>query len=450
MSQDQSLGKPQLSREEEADLALRNTAIRPRAAASLILTFLLIIFSVPVLQFVVETHRDRSERPHILQIVSLLPHLRNILSVRTPADIIDMLPRERTIREYEDDLVNNSILSEWILPQAQAALASAGAGNEQAYCGVESWLFYRPDVDYLTGPGFLEPEVLRTRARKGEREPVQADPIPAITRFKAQLKERGIELIVMPAPSKPIIQPEKLNPRFAGIQMALQNPSYPAFCDALRREGVRLFDPSDALIDAKRRTGEAQFLETDTHWTPAAMERVADALSQYIRTQGLLSDSRTTIYQRRSETAENLGDIALMLKLPQHQTLYSMQRVSIHPVYASNGEAWRPRRDADILLLGDSYSNIYSLDGMGWGKDAGFTEQLSFFLQRPLDRIVINNGGSYTTREQLLREIARGTDRLRGKRLVVWQFAVRDLMEGDWKRLQLPELRSSVEERKVD
>jgi alginate O-acetyltransferase complex protein AlgJ len=252
------------------------------------------------------------------------------------------------------------------------------------------------------------------------------------------LKERGIELIVMPAPSKPMIQPEKLSSRFSSDQGALQNASYRAFCDALRREGIRLFDPSDALIEAKRQTEQPQFLQTDTHWTPEAMGRVAGALAQYIRSQKLLPDADAVDYRRTSETVENLGDIALMLKLPLHQTLYSSQRVRIHPVQSPNGESWKPRKDADVLLLGDSYSNIYSLDGMGWGKSAGFAEQLSYDLKRPLDRIVINDGGSYTTREQLLRENARGKDRLKGKRLVIWEFAMRDLIEGDWKRLDLP------------
>ncbi len=42
------------------------------------------------------------------------------------------------------------------------------------------------------------------------------------------------------------------------------------------------------------------------------------------------------------------------------------------------------------------------------------------------------------TRQQLVRDLARGRDRLKGKRLVIWQFAMRDLLSGDWKLLDLP------------
>jgi alginate O-acetyltransferase complex protein AlgJ len=74
---------------------------------------------------------------------------------------------------------------------------------------------------------------------------------------------------------------------------------------------------------------------------------------------------------------------------------------------------------------------------MGWGDSAGLIEQLSFELQRPMDRIVRNDNGAFATRERLARELARGHDRLAGKRVVVYQFAARELAFGDWKLVDL-------------
>jgi alginate O-acetyltransferase complex protein AlgJ len=90
-----------------------------------------------------------------------------------------------------------------------------------------------------------------------------------------------------------------------------------------------------------------------------------------------------------------------------------------------------------VLVLGDSFSNIYSLEAMGWGEAAGFIEQLSYALERPLDRITRNDNASYATREFLASEMAKGRDRLAGKRLVIYQFAVRELAVGNWKRIDL-------------
>jgi hypothetical protein len=69
---------------------------------------------------------------------------------------------------------------------------------------------------------------------------------------------------------------------------------------------------------------------------------------------------------------------------------------------------------------------------MGWGESAGFAEHLSRALGlRAIDCIVRNSNGAFATREILSQELARGRDRLAGKKLVVWEFAARELAFGD-------------------
>ena len=80
---------------------------------------------------------------------------------------------------------------------------------------------------------------------------------------------------------------------------------------------------------------------------------------------------------------------------------------------------------------GDSFSNIYSLESMGWGTSAGFVEQLSYALRRPIDRIVQNDDGAFATRAILARDVGR----LKNTPVVVYQFAERELAFGDWKIL---------------
>jgi alginate O-acetyltransferase complex protein AlgJ len=90
-----------------------------------------------------------------------------------------------------------------------------------------------------------------------------------------------------------------------------------------------------------------------------------------------------------------------------------------------------------VLLLGDSFANIYSLAALGWGEAAGLAEHLSMRLGRPVDALLRNSDGAFATRQILQRELASGRDRLRGKRLVVWEFAARELAFGDWRLLPL-------------
>ena len=130
----------------------------------------------------------------------------------------------------------------------------------------------------------------------------------------------------------------------------------------------------------------------------------------------------------------NTGDAARMLDLPDDSPLFPPEAVWLRRVLQPDGSPWRPSRDADVLVLGDSFSNIYSLESMGWGTSAGFAEQLSYALRRPVDRLVQNDEGAFATRAMLQRD----PDRLDGKRVVVYQFAARELAFGDWKVIPLP------------
>ena len=217
-----------------------------------------------------------------------------------------------------------------------------------------------------------------------------------------------------------------------------QNPSFAAFVSDLRDAGVDVFDPISVLQEAQSISGLPQFLATDTHWTPQAMCLVAQRLAASIDVTIEWSEAPRT-YSRSAMSIENTGDTAAMLRLPDWADLYPPETVTIRPVFeARSGQQWRPVRRAELLLLGDSFSNIYSLPGMGWGQAAGFAEQLSFFLQRPLDALLQNDSGAWATRVLLEERMRRGDDILDGKKIVIWEFAARELAFGDWRPVTLP------------
>lgn len=442
------------TREEEADRALRHTRFTPGSMAMLIALFLATLVSTPLVQIVVEIQQNRREReearaqrmpmpsfqPQAGEILRLLPTPDEIRAVRDLSGALALLPPVSEIRAYETALEERSVLSAWTLPTVQSLLAGGlGVGNEQAYVGQEGWLFYRPDIEYLTGRGFLDLTHLAPQL-DGRSDPRQVDPIKALQRFQEQLAQRGIRLIVVPVPLKPMAHPEQLSRRYpvgAPTREWLQNPSYPRFVRKMQQAGIEVFDVSALLSGAPG----AQYLKTDTHWTPEVMERTAAALAQYLKASGAMAATSDTRYIRRITDITNDGDIVAMLKLPADQTLFPRQQVRIHPVAtADSRRPWQAHRDAEILLLGDSFSNIYSLGAMGWGENAGFAEQISYYLQSPLDTICVNAGGASATRQKLVQELRRGNDRLRGKRIVIYEFAMRDLAAGDWKLLDLPEI----------
>ena len=344
----------------------------------------------------------------------------------------------RELEQFEDDAEDVTKAARRLRPPTQYLLARLGAGNEQVYTGRSRWLFYRQGLDYLTGPGFLEPSQLARRSASGDLgDNLQPDPRPAILQLKADLDERGIQLVVMSTPVKPTVHPEHFARRFEGREDPLRPGSYSTFVRELEQRGVLVFDPAPALLEAKLRTGKSQYLMTDTHWRPEAVEWVAARLADFITRHADLPPPPPAGYVTEQMEVTNLGDNARMLDLPGEQRRYRAEGVRLRQIRTAEPALWRPSRSADILLLGDSFSNIYSLAEMKWGESGGLTEQLSFLLQRPIDRIVQNADGAFATRELLGRELARGSDRLAGKRLVIFQFAERELAFGDWKLVDL-------------
>jgi alginate O-acetyltransferase complex protein AlgJ len=201
-------------------------------------------------------------------------------------------------------------------------------GDEQAYFGRGGWLFYRPSVDSVTGPGFLTMKWQRERLRTAEKSspPPQPDPLKALIQFNRQLTARGITLVVVPTPGKESVYPEKLAPQWNGQAKVLQNPSFDLCKTELGKAGINVFDPSALLIEMKMQSGEDVYLKTDTHWSAPAMERVAVRLAAWLQERGLVTASGGVDWQARKQPVRNTGDITTMLNLPKTNAFSRLKR----------------------------------------------------------------------------------------------------------------------------
>ena len=420
--------RAKVTREEQAAAELGHTEFARGTRVALVGCFLAVIAAVPLLQFTLGSRSGAGLGDFGRELAGLLPEPQDREAARGLRGAVGLLPTAEAIKSVEDDWERSSVVGESVLPVVQSFLLTLGQGNEKAYVGRDGWLFYRPDVDHVTGRGFLEPEVLKRRAVAG-----QPDPVLAIVDFHRQLSLRGIRLLVVPAPVKPSLHPEECGGGAAAGP--LQNPSFALFMERLRSAGVAAYDPSLDLMAAKASAGAA-YLKTDTHWTPGAMEAVAAQVAAQARSVAELPPADAGRYKAVEQNLAGTGDIALMLKSPDRAVRYPEEGVTLRAV-TEGQQYWRPSPDAAVLLLGDSFSNIYSLQPMGWGESAGFAEHLSLQLGLPLDAICRNDAGAHATREMLAREMQRGHDRLAGKKLVIWEFAARELSSGNWKILPL-------------
>jgi hypothetical protein len=417
-------------RERIAKIEIGHTDVSPVLAWVLIAVFLAVIATVPLVDLLTGRASNTGVTPGSLAAVGPV--------VRQEGWIAGSYALLRQMHQLEDGLERKSWLGAALLPRAQRVLTVLGVGNEKVYLGRDRWLYYTPDVQYVTGFPFLDRNVLKRRRLGGpawENGP-QPDPIPALLDFQRQLARRGIVLLVMPTPLKPMIEPEGLG---AGSSVAppLENPSWPDFVRRLGAAGLQIFDPSPLLAQEKAAHGQPQYLRTDTHWTPQAMDLVARQLAERVRTLGHLGPAAGAGYFRQAQNVSNTGDLAVLLTLPATHPLKEPESAAIQRVETAEGDQWKADPKSAVLLLGDSFTNIYSQSDLGWGTGAGLAEQLSYYLGRPVDRLALNSGGALNTRQRLAQDLATGNDRLAGKKVVVYQFAMRELAIGDWRLIAM-------------
>jgi hypothetical protein len=346
-------------------------------------------------------------------------------------------PTRDNLHQFEKDIESSSYAKEYVQPRVQLLLTRYGrVGNKLAVIGRDpGWLFYTPGLTYLAGASFLDPDVIRSREKEARDAelPIAADPRPAIFSFHEMLASRHIKLFLFPMPDKTMLQPMQLHGRVAdaGRVVVAQNPALASFENDMRAHGIEVFDPTPDTIAPG---SGPRYLAQDTHYTPAWMEELARGLASAI--QGAVPPSapvRPAAFHGVPQSVERVGDLVDMLKLPDEQTWFLPQKVTVHQVQTESGDPWEPDPEGDVLLLGDSFTNVFTMDNMGWGEAAGLAPQLSLALHRGVDVISQNDSGAYVTRQALARALEGGEDRLKGKRVVVWEFASRELAVGDWK-----------------
>lgn len=323
-------------------------------------------------------------------------------------------------------------------------------GNRKVHIGYNGMLFYEPDLRALTGRGPLapepagaqpDPELLKTPSSK-----------KAVIQFAAQLKERGIPLLLVPVPLKPMIYPEFVTANTSYEWMA--HPDAAALYGEFRANGIDVVDLTADLArlrnrrrhiyvrvpDAKDKAAVAEaeaeakepmetFMRQDTHWTPEAMQLAAERISAHVkRSYPIAIRPRfKEITAVDSIQRESMGDLVKFLDLADPEQIFFQEPVLLKVV----GEGTEDR-DSPIVLLGDSFVTVFDDPALGFGNPskpgerirAGFAQNLALRLQQPLDVIALNGKGSTGVRKIFA---ARPDDEVRAKKLVIWVLASRDL-----------------------
>ncbi len=374
-----------------------------QAELALIVFFLALVATVPIFQAGLELARDG--RVEALEIFH-----------RKPTSV--------NLRAYEHHLEDGSVVARTLRPWFQfAQFAWLRDGGKKALVGRDGWLFYKPGFDDALARG--------REALSGTN-----DPVAAIVAFRDALAARGIHLLVLPAPNKSSIYPDKVTSRFAAGRTVL-SPTTRQTLARLRAAGVEYVDLFAAFAQARTnsasRGAPALYLAQDSHWSPAGVAIAARIVARRLVELGWVRKGAME-YQERAAPVKHLGDILRMLRSPGLERRTVPERVPcVQVVHGTPAQPYQDNPNSSILILGDSFLRVYEQDEPG---SSGLIAHLAKELKQALASLVSDGGASTIVRQELYGRPAL----LKHKRVVIWEFVERDIRLGleGWQRVPVP------------
>ena len=308
-------------------------------------------------------------------------------------------------------------------PSPKVVAELKGKGDEMktgVVVGAErGWLFLADELEHATTGRFWE-QPWKDVSRTG------TNPLPVMLDSQKRLKEIGVQLLIVPVPTKVSIYPEKL-------AKELETSEAPSdYLQLLSLAGLNVLD-LHAVFRKHREEPRNRplYCAQDSHWTPDACRLAARAIYQRIEKKepkpiGQLGNA---IGRQRLI----VGDLAQMrrdLSLPKE--LLVLDEVLYTRAGDVGGHGYDHPR-SEVILLGDSNIAVFS-DPVGelHGRGGGLPDYLSshYSGNKRVDVIPALGDGVHQARRNLYRWRSINPDHRdyywKNKRWVVWCFSMRE------------------------
>jgi alginate O-acetyltransferase complex protein AlgJ len=316
-----------------------------------------------------------------------------------------------------------------------AQAAAAGKLDSITIRGREEWLFLAREFEHVAAGQFWGEAAARvSKAAK----PEQADPLPVILDFKAQLDKAGVELLLVPVPCKAFIYPDKTP---ANIPLAADKPprldtAHQKFYQLLRDQGVAVLDLTDAFLAHRLDpTAGPAYCTQDSHWSGQGCVIAAGQIAAALRDRPWLKSHPTKTLTSQTKTVEIKGDLwqSLQGRKPVAEKLPLRFVAEI-----GAGQPLAPDRASPIVLMGDSHNLVFHAGADMHAAGAGLPDQLALELGFPVDLVAVRGSGATPARINLMRLARADANYLAGKKVVIWCFSAREFTESaGWLKVPL-------------
>ena len=318
---------------------------------------------------------------------------------------------------------------------------AAEQANSMTVAGRQGWLFLAPELRHV-GVGRFWGEAA-AKASQSSR-PQDADPLPAILDFKAQLDRAGIELLLVPVPPKAVIFQDKISAKIAGDNSAPLrfDLAHQEFYDLLQQKGVAVLDLTPEFL-SHRADVDPIYCKQDTHWSGRGCVLAARAIARAIADLPWLQATPKLKLAQSWKRLAIEGDLrqGLGARAGKRETL----PLRFVGTPASTYSAWQaplkpvaPDRNSPVLLLGDSHNLIFHAGGDMHARGAGLPDQLAMELGFAVDLIAVRGSGATPSRSTLMRRARANASYLGRKKLVIWCLSAREFTQSlGWRKLPI-------------
>jgi alginate O-acetyltransferase complex protein AlgJ len=264
----------------------------------------------------------------------------------------------------------------------------------------------------------------------------------AIADYRDQLKRQGTELIFVPVPPKAIIFPDKIDKdlkiKIKGKRPARLDSALQATYAALRAKGVRVIDPTDALLATRenKKLGPV-FPRTAPVWSPRGAEVAAREIAQTLKgapwanqsnKDGPLITEASVLNYAGTLTTGTAVTEALALRNIGRSADGKMRSVT----FSQGGHPLALIGDHTILAWREANNPAGATDAF-----ASLADQLAFEFQTTPDVFPGKTDGRNAARLRILREATNGSNPVGSAKVVLWVVQATDLALSDWKQVPL-------------
>jgi hypothetical protein len=343
-----------------------------------------------------------------------------LMQMRPGSGLSKLLEGNATTQDKEaisSDLLEKSAPNTWLKRTWGSMYARAsGDGMGNVWIGNDNYLFYRDDIDSCIGSAIASSE--------------GSPAIAGIVDYNEQLKGRGIHLILLPVPAKPAILPWEILSTYDRKRGPAHNPGYRGWIKSLGDRGVDVVDMTDSFWQLAV-DGESPYLRQDSHWTPHAWAMSAQRLAE--RAAPYLGTSRRLGLTSRSWTVLSKGDLVELMGTGADNKEWPPEVLKLTQVL-ENGSAVIAHDEAQVLLLGDSFSANFNGADLTGGGSSGLAEQIMLRLGMGV-QVIAGSGRSFPGGREIL---SQRPEALRQKKVVIWEFTARVIPGG---KVPLPDSR---------